>query len=411
MAGKYHCGTGWYAYLHSEYESQYSRISVQERNQPLADYVIERYQAGESLNRSTLPGDDGRPSPIQIMDTQTAEIIFGDADRFFRRGQVDWTFSTEDGRQYTAVVSIPPRRVSRLDLLSPQVVAVAVIASILASWGLTALVALPIRRLQTHVQTLGNGTMDAQLEASLLSRRDEIGDLARDVDQMSQRIMTLIENQQRLLADVSHELRAPMARIQVAAEIVRSQFEDDSKDAEVLNHLDKDVQSLNQLVEELLQLVRSDTQKDPQQTIELNELLEPIVQDLRFGWPERIINTHFGEGALVENTRPISISRAFGNILENALKYSDATQPIDVSTEYSSEQWVVRIADRGKGIPEDQLNAIFQPFTRLEPESVGGFGLGLSIAQRGVELVGGSIHMRNRSGGGLEVDIRIPRVH
>ena len=240
--------------------------------------------------------------------------------------------------------------------------------------------ASPLRNLRRVVDRFGRGELGIRFH---LARRDEIGELARAFNRMADHITTLLSAERRLLQDVSHELRSPLARLGFAVELAKT-----SNDREAaLNRIRKEADRLGQLVDELLQLTRAEG--DPaarnMEEFELGELIEDLVEDCSVEAEAqgcRLVAriddrpVLFGERELVR--------RACENVLRNAIRHAPAGSPVEVSLSAHDGQASITIRDHGPGVPPDALGEIFQPFYRVEKDrdrSSGGIGLGLAITQ------------------------------
>lgn len=409
--------------LETEYKARYSEIELGDRYQPLADYIISNYEQGIDITRQELRQNRGqltdgegfnqnnRNDEMAIIDLDEDIVIFGDRAWLNRDNRVSWIERAPNGN-YMVNVGIPPLLSALPDLASPAAIVGAFATSILYSWLFTLFLTRPISRLKRHVERLGRGgNLDQKLESKLMSRRDEIGDLAGSIDEMSGYIQELLNSKQRLLFDVSHELRAPLARMQVAAEIVRIEADKMGSDTSMHDRFEREIESLNALISELLLLAKTESESKELPLISLSDELAQIVEDMRFGAGDRVINQAFNlkdssAKAEVKISAPM-IDRVVKNLIENAIKYSDGE--ICIRLDEEQEYWLIRVEDQGEGIPDDQLETMMQPFTRLQSESVEGFGLGLSIAVRAVQAVGGSMALMNRESGGLCAAVRLPR--
>jgi two-component system OmpR family sensor kinase len=241
-------------------------------------------------------------------------------------------------------------------------------------------------------------------------RRDELADLGRDVDSMAHKLDALVATQRRLLHDVSHELRSPLARIQAA---IGLGHQDAGKIEATLERVERETVRLDALVGQLLTLARLDagTGMDPVVPLDVVEMLADIAQDARF--EARIANRDLdfsGDVAFVIHGRDETLHRAFENVLRNAVKYTASGTTVEVRAELpTSDRLCVSVCDRGPGVPPSQLAAIFEPFHRLANNDQDGFGLGLAIARRAIEAHGGSIRAENRPEGGLCIVIELPK--
>jgi signal transduction histidine kinase len=268
----------------------------------------------------------------------------------------------------------------------------------------------PVRQLQKAVECFGRGELGTRVNSK---RKDELGQLARTFDQMAGRLQTLLEAERRLLLDISHELRSPLARLSVAVELARS-----SSDAEThLNRIQKEADRLNALVGELLQVTRAEG--DPAhrriEPFDLRELVMEVVDDCRVeaearGCGIEFVSTDIVNDAATPRGDEELVRRAIENVLRNAIRYEPPGSAVQVSLANEQGQWKIRVRDHGPGIPEGAEARIFDAFYRVEADrdrSSGGVGLGLSIARRAVELHEGRISALNRNPG-LEVEIALP---
>lgn len=290
-------------------------------------------------------------------------------------------------------------------LLHPQflpVLAVAVLLCYLLAYSVTK----PVRALQAAVDRFGHGDLSARVQTT---RGDELGDLGRTFDRMADRIQTLLTAERRLLLDISHEIRSPLARLALAVELARTG--DDTGKA--LDRIEKESDRLNELVTELLQVTRAEG--DPQgmirEPLRLDALVARIVEDASIEAAARGVAVELApSGALTATGNPELLRRAVENVVRNAIRYTAAGTTVRVTLD-DGDPVVLRIRDHGPGVPEGELERIFDPFYRVGTDrnrQSGGAGLGLAIARRAIELHAGSISARNGSPG-LEVEIRLPR--
>ena len=286
---------------------------------------------------------------------------------------------------------------------------------ILASLGFSALLAWylakPIRHLRGAFDAAAVGKLDTRIGPRMGRRRDEIADLGRDFDRMAQQLQILVGSQRRLLHDVSHELRSPLARLQAAIGLARQQPQ--KLDAS-LDRIERESGRLDELVGELLTLSRLEAGMSgaADEEVDLVELVASIADDARFEAEASGRQVQFsGEGAAIVKVRAELLHRAFENVIRNAVKYTRENTTVEVKIERRAapDRLIVTVADRGPGIPESDLQAVFEPFFRGETGvATAGFGLGLAIARRAIEAHGGSVRALNRPGGGLRVEIALP---
>jgi two-component system sensor histidine kinase CpxA len=311
--------------------------------------------------------------------------------------------NSADGK-YWFIFVIPHARLSYW-FLAPQhwwMIAAGVFLCYLLAYYLTH----PVRQLQRAVERFGRGDLSARAKAS---RHDELGDLGRTFDRMADHIQTLVGAERRLLLDISHELRSPLARLRVAVELARS---GQNRDAH-LDRIDKEAERLNSLVGGLLQVTRAEGDPDSlrREPVRLDRLLEELVADAS------LEAQACGNQVSLVSAQPVTVQgdaellrRAIENVIRNAIRHAPESTAVEASLEAANGRAVVRIRDYGPGVPEEALPRIFDAFYRVETDrdrASGGAGLGLSIARRAVELHKGAIRARNAQPG-LLVEIDLP---
>lgn len=277
---------------------------------------------------------------------------------------------------------------------------------ILFSWLLTVRLVRPLLKLRETVIAFGNGDLGSRAHSS---RHDEMGDLARSFDQMADRLQTLLTAERRLLQDVSHELRSPLARLGFAVELARTS---PTKDA-AYDRIKREAQRLNVLVGELLQVTRAEGDPGSRnlEPIDIGELVRLVAEDCSIEAEVRhcrIIERN-DEKIIVTGDREL-LHRAVENIVRNAIRHSPEENLIEVFCRKEKEQVLVGIRDYGSGVPEELLTDIFRPFFRVDDDRnrfSGGVGLGLAIAQRAVSIHHGGITAKNMQPG-LLVEISLP---
>jgi len=282
------------------------------------------------------------------------------------------------------------------------------IASFAVSAALAWYLARPIRTLRWAFGSAAEGRLDTRVRPRMKGRRDEIADLGEDFDRMAEQLQNLVAAQRRLMHDVSHELRSPLARLQAAIGLVRQSPE---KLEASLERIEREVTRLDHLVGEALTLARleSGTRDTRTATVDLADLVAGIAEDARFEAEaaNRRLSLRSVDRLLVHGDAEL-LHRALENVLRNAVKYTAEGTAVEVSLHMAGEHAVLGVSDRGPGIPPGDLERVFEPFYRLSGDTVKGFGLGLAIAQRAVLAHGGSIQARNREGGGLHMEIELP---
>ena len=403
-------------FLRLEYHERFDRLRQSEAFQQLTGYIIYRHEAGfeTSDQRNLLTREQRRRfPPIRIKDTATQEYIMGAFFRDFEGHQskwVGWDYISESGASYRVQVDIAEMSQESAPDLDPHQYAVGVGIIALFSWLITLLITRPIKLLRAHVTQFGGGDLNLQMESSILARRDEIGDLAIEIDQMSKRISGLIDSKQRLFYDVSHELRAPLARLRAANEIARMRIEKSGDSPDILDRFDREIESLSQLITELMEFAKNEKSALPIEEVKVAELVEMIVDDQCFASGEHRLDFKSSISDALVFMRPGLLERALKNILENSLKYSPENAQVAIELTETDQDFIIRVQDSGEGIPEDKLEDVIQPFTRLHGENIEGVGLGLSIAIRAMEDLGGKLHLSNMPKGGLQAELKFPKL-
>lgn len=312
------------------------------------------------------------------------------------------------GQEYLLFVSIGPRP-ARARTPSPLL---PVISGLLASLAFSALLAWyfskPVRHLRWAFGAAAEGRLDVRVQPLIGRRRDEVADLGRDFDRMAGRLQGLLDAQRRLLHDVSHELRSPLARLQAAIGLAR---QDPAKLEASLDRIERESVRLDELVGEVLALSRLEagTGGAARERVDLVELVAGVAEDARFEARAAGRDLHFsGAGESYAEVHAELLHRAFENVIRNAVKYTAPGSIVEVQLERPAGGLRVRVCDRGPGVPEAALEAIFDPFYRGSGPTAAGFGLGLAIARRAVEAHGGTIRASNRPGGGLCMEVVLP---
>jgi signal transduction histidine kinase len=272
----------------------------------------------------------------------------------------------------------------------------------------------PIVKLRTATQQLATGNLSAR--ATTTRRRDEISALVVDFNRMAGRIESLVSSQRQLIADISHELRSPLARLSVALALARQRANQESTKA--LDRIELEADRLNDMIGNLLLLARMESGTPASEKIVVNiaDLLKEVAADADFEARSRNCAVHLGTAdECTANGSPGLLRSAFENVVRNAVRYTaeGTTVQIDLHcvSDKGSASAVVTVRDHGPGVPEEEIGNLFRPFYRLDASrerETGGTGLGLAITDRAVRLHGGSATAQNAPGGGLLVRISLP---
>ena len=300
----------------------------------------------------------------------------------------------------------------RFQPLGPWVpIAAATLASLLFSVLLAWYFSRPIRALRQAFDAAANGDLAPRFATENGGKSgNELNDLGRDFDRMTARLRSLIDGQTRLLHDVSHELRSPLARLQAAIGLAHQQPE---KWSASMERIERESVRMDKLVGELLTLARLEAGaiKASQEEISMADLLDQIADDARYeaASQQRSV-VQEGEADVQVIGQPDLLGRAIENVVRNAIKHSPDGGEVKLQARALPEtrQLSIRVLDRGPGVSPADLDTIFQPFFRSATANTEGHGLGLAIAQHVIEAHGGSIKASNRAGGGLCVEMILP---
>jgi two-component system sensor histidine kinase CpxA len=360
----------------------------------------------------------GRPAPAGANELVAKAVKSGDTEFNFagRNTLVAKPVATSRGNHYIYIAHIPrtPYNVS-LRTQGLRLLAVLLTGGLFCYW-LAWYLTTPLLKLRTTTNELAEGNLGARVTSKLSKRRDEIGQLGRDFDLMAERLESMVRAQQRLLGDISHELRSPLARLGVALGLARQRSGADAKGA--LDRIERESENLNEMISQLLILTRLESGTDGRKktNVDLAALLREVADDADF--EARSLN----RGVQVVTADNCSISgveellrSAIENVVRNAVRYTPEGTAVEVALRKQNGAGdnfaIISVRDRGLGVPEESLEKIFRPFYRTEDardrQSGGGTGLGLAITERAVRMHGGTIKATNAQGGGLAVEMKL----
>jgi two-component system sensor histidine kinase CpxA len=335
--------------------------------------------------------------------------------------QRDSRASSDGLHRYTLVMGLPPGpRVffGPRGMPVPGLI-IAIVSSGLVCYFLAWFMTKPIARLRTATQQLAAGDLTARAGAPARHRRDEVAGLMRDFDSMAERLEILVNAQSRLLNDISHELRSPLARLNVALGLARQRSGPES--ASMLERIELEATRLNELIGRILTLARLEggAQEVPATPVPLDELVLTVVEDAEFEAQARHchVRSTIPQGNWEVRGDASLLHSALENVVRNAIRYTGERTSVQVELTRNDgpagAQAVVRVADCGSGVPVGSLDKLFQPFYRLDDARgrlTGGVGLGLAITERAVRFHGGKVTASNRPEGGLAVEIVLPLI-
>jgi signal transduction histidine kinase len=325
--------------------------------------------------------------------------------------------TTESGRRYVLVDSMGPR-----GIFSDHPVAqvLRVLAVLLTAGALCYLLARyivsPVVKLRAVTGQVSRGDLSARVSPLLGKRRDELAALGHDFDAMTARIETLVSAQQRLIRDISHELRSPLTRLGVALELVRRRATPELRSG--LDRIEHEAESINEMIGQLLTLsrVENGTGGLKNTRIDLCALVQEIASDADFEARsrDRSARTETCEACTTTGV-PGLVRSAIENVVRNAVRHTAEGTEVEIALSCEGvdggRQAVISVRDHGAGVPDQALEEIFRPFYRVEDardRQTGGAGLGLAIAARAMRLHEGTIKAANAPDGGLIVEMRLP---
>jgi two-component system sensor histidine kinase CpxA len=360
-------------------------------------------------------------SHIYVVDAQGREVLRRDEalrQLTERRTFMD-TIEFDDGagnvyRIYT-VNRAPP---STILAPGPQGTALRLLAaaliSALISYFLARSLATPLEELREASRKIASGQLQTRVRRRMPNRKDEIGQLAKDFDVMVSRLQAMQIANRRLLSDVSHELRSPLARMNVALEIARKKGA--GHIGSEVDRIGLESERLESLVNDVLGLLResSESAVSPDEDMDLSELLDDLVDVVNYEAPEGMPGIQWqSPGSCPFRGDRELIWRVVENLLRNALRHTDPEKGValELGRSKRKSRITVTVRDYGPGVPEKELEKIFEPFYRVQESrdrDSGGHGLGLSIATNAVHRHGGTIRAENAADGGLLVAVELP---
>ncbi len=307
-----------------------------------------------------------------------------------------------------------PRLLNRPRLIIVPILVASLVSGVVC-FLLASYLTAPIRQLRLATRRMAQGNLDQRVSPSMGKRKDELTDLANDFDYMSEQLQKLLASHKQLLRDTSHELRSPLARLQIALGLARQ-----SCTKKELDRIEREAERLNEIIGQLLSLTRLDGQFHTikHEAIDLKELILALTADALFEADSQHRHVIFNPkiSATIVGDREL-LSSALENIIRNAVHYTKENTQVDISLHKDTQvqdQVIVTIRDHGPGIPEDMLTRVFEPFVRVSDardRDSGGYGLGLAIANRAIQLHKGKISANNEIDGGMSIHIFLPAIN
>jgi two-component system sensor histidine kinase CpxA len=335
-------------------------------------------------------------------------------------------FTNRDGQDYVLVLQYdeipisPPRQLRKSWFVVKTLLGSSTVLKVLTvlvltgifCFGLASYLTRPILRLRAVTRELSEGNLTARVGPVISSRRDELGNLATEIDSMAERIESLMEAERQLLRDVAHELRSPLTRLKVALELARKEASPNAVKA--LGRIELETERLNGMISQLLDIARLDggAEQLERDRLDLNQLLQSILDDASFEADAKDVKVEasIAEGCFTYGSLNL-VRTAIENVVRNALQHAPKSSSLRVSLRCAPDQARIEVRDEGPGVPGGDLERIFSPFYRVEESrerKSGGIGLGLAIAHRVVLIYGGRVFAENHPEGGLCVTIQLP---
>ena len=420
-------GVSWGTALYIQNSEAYQQRDLQSRFLNSRVELIRQmiYYGGEEAATDVLENRrlNSRRTSIYVLDEDYKDILGRKFDVHSPRVRKHEPVEATDGETYLIFSEQRPRtrstfqRMMRPFQKSPIIYflwfAIAMFVSGLVCFGLAQYLSSPIRKLQKATKQLAQGDLDTRVSQTIGNRRDEIADLGQDFDVMATRLESLISNQKQLLSDISHELRSPLARMQLAVGLAKKKLGGDVPIE--IDRIEKETERLDDLVGQSLTLSRLEAgaayKKDD--FIELGDLLQNIISNCDFEATEQSKSVNL----VVQQTFTINangelLHRALENIIRNAIRYTKIDTAVEVVlSAVDTNNIKITVEDHGTGVPDDKIEGLFEPFVRLSEardRDSGGYGLGLAIAKRAIEFHQGKISAKNKKQGGLQVEIVLP---
>lgn len=379
---------------------------------------------GQNLSNHRIP--DGAPD-LALSALNSGEPVSKGFPPLLARRVV-----SPKGEKYSLVAELPMRKRSGPGLGSGpllHVLGIGLVGALFCYW-LARYLTSPVAKLRTATRELAQGKFNTRVGPAIGKRKDELASLAEDFDLMAEQIESLIESQRRLLGDISHELRSPLARLNVALELAQQRAGDEATGA--LNRIQKEAENLNEMIGQLLTLTKLESGAEGirKTEVDLEQLVTNVVEDADFEarGRNRSVRLEVNDRCTVTGTEQL-LRRAIENVVRNAVQYTAEGTSVEVQLRLDSAKGaapqdgkravagesgrcaLITVRDHGSGVSAEHLTEIFRPFYRVEDardRESGGVGLGLAITERAIRLHDGTVEATNAHSDGLIVTIRLP---
>jgi two-component system sensor histidine kinase CpxA len=365
-------------------------------------------ESGKELSGRSVPAN-AQELRVRAMESRDIEFNFAENTLVAR------PVVSAKGQRYVYIAHIPrPPFQPIYQTLGLRLLVVLVIGGIFCFW-LSRYLTQPLLKLRTTTNQLAEGNLGARVSTKLAKRQDEVGQLGRDFNSMAERLESMVKAQQRLLGDISHELRSPLARLGVALGLARQRSGAEANGA--LDRIERESDNLNEMISQLLTLTRLESGTDGRKRtdVDLAALVREVADDADFEARSRnrAVQVVSSDNCSIKGVEEL-LRSAVENVVRNAVHYTREGTAVEVALRKQNGGGdnfaVISVRDRGNGVPEEALEKIFRPFYRAEDardrQSGGGTGLGLAITERAVRMHGGSVQAANAAGGGLAVEMR-----
>jgi signal transduction histidine kinase len=405
----------------------------------LAAEAVKAYESGgpEVFARFAQGGDEGRARQLFLLDGLYRDVLSrpltNDGLRVAhaaKNGQLvilrahiaAYKFVSSSGHPYILMLNLKSglREIGEALLGEglPYTISLVLLVTLLC-FVLAYHIASPIHSIQSTARRVAEGDLKARVPASVSKRFDELAALAKDFDSMVSRLDVLIQTQKNLLNSVSHELRSPLARINLSLAILKKRSSPESDD--MFQRLDRDVARIDLLMGQLLTLSRLEAglSSAKKEDVDFAQLISETTADSNFEAQAsgKSVSLRTNGSVILRNADPHALRSACENVIRNAVRFTRPGTAVEVVLEFDRSApeslALLSVRDHGPGVPEDSLEAIFQPFYRIngDAEATGGNGLGLAIAAEAIRLHRGKINAANLLPTGLEVRIQLPNAY